>query len=69
MGTQREEAAGAPHLTGLLQRGAGLINMREEKLGIRLENNILVTRDNPIDLFANIPIELEELMSRRKVVA
>jgi len=24
---------------------------------------------NPIDLFANIPIELEELMSRRKVVA
>ncbi len=43
--------------------------MREEKLGIRLENNILVTRDNPIDLFANIPIELEELMSRRKVVA
>ena len=48
------------------------IYIREEKLGIRLENNILVTRDNPIDLFAEIPVEaeaVEELMSRRKVVA
>jgi Xaa-Pro aminopeptidase len=48
------------------------IYIREEKLGIRLENNILVTRDNPIDLFADIPVEadaVEELMSRRKVVA
>lgn len=37
-----------------------------------MENNILVTRDNPIDLFADIPVEtdaVEELMSRRKVVA
>ena len=48
------------------------IYIREEKLGIRLENNILVTRDNPIDLFADIPVEaeaVEELMSRKKVVA
>jgi Xaa-Pro aminopeptidase len=48
------------------------IYIREEKLGIRLENNILVTRDNPIDLFAEIPVEaeaVEELMSRKKVVA
>lgn len=48
------------------------IYIREEKLGIRLENNILVTRDNPIDLFADIPVEaeaVEELMSRNKVVA
>ena len=48
------------------------IYIREEKLGIRLENNILVTRDNPIDLFAEIPVEaeaVEELMSRRKVEA
>jgi Xaa-Pro aminopeptidase len=43
------------------------IYIREEKLGIRLENNILVTRDNPVDLFADIPVEaeaVEELMSR-----
>lgn len=48
------------------------IYIREEKLGIRLENNILVTRDNPIDLFADIPVEaeaVEELMSRKKVLA
>ncbi len=48
------------------------IYIREEKLGIRLENNILVTRDNPIDLFTDIPVEadaVEELMNRRKVVA
>jgi Xaa-Pro aminopeptidase len=43
------------------------IYIREEKLGIRLENNILVTRDNPIDLFADIPVEaeaVEALMER-----
>ncbi|HPF90345.1 MAG TPA: aminopeptidase P family protein, partial [Flavobacteriales bacterium] len=48
------------------------IYIREEKLGIRLENNILTTRDNPIDLFANIPVEadaVEELMNRKAVVA
>jgi Xaa-Pro aminopeptidase len=45
------------------------IYIREEKLGIRLENNILVTRDNPIDLFKDIPVEadaVEELMQRTK---
>lgn len=48
------------------------IYIREEKLGIRLENNILVTRDAPIDLFADIPVEadaVEEMMNRKKVVA
>jgi Xaa-Pro aminopeptidase len=47
------------------------IYIREEKLGIRLENNILVTRDNPIELFADIPVEadaVEELMNRKAVV-
>lgn len=44
------------------------IYIREEKLGIRLENNILVTRDAPIDLFADIPVEadaVEEMMNRK----
>jgi Xaa-Pro aminopeptidase len=48
------------------------IYIREEKLGIRLENNILVTRDNPIDLFADVPVEadaVEEMMNRKAVVA
>lgn len=37
------------------------IYIREEKLGIRLENNLLVTKNNPIDLMANIPIEADEI--------
>jgi Xaa-Pro aminopeptidase len=48
------------------------IYIRDEKLGIRLENNILVTRDAPIDLFADIPVDgdaVEELMNRKNVMA
>lgn len=44
------------------------IYIREEKLGIRLENDVLVTSGAPIDLFADIPVEaeaVEELMRRR----
>jgi Xaa-Pro aminopeptidase len=33
----------------------------EEKTGIRLENNILITRDGNIDLMKEIPIEIEEI--------
>lgn len=39
------------------------IYIREEKLGIRIENNLLVTKGKPIDLMANIPIEAEEIES------
>lgn len=37
------------------------IYIREENLGIRLENNILVTESSPRDLFAKFPIEAEEI--------
>ncbi len=37
------------------------IYIPEEKIGIRLENDILITDDGPIDLFQNIPIEAEEI--------
>jgi Xaa-Pro aminopeptidase len=37
------------------------IYIPEEQLGIRLENNILITDHGPIDLFAQIPIEVEEI--------
>lgn len=37
------------------------IYIREENLGIRIENNILVTNSMPIDLMANIPIEADEI--------
>ncbi|MBP6642055.1 MAG: aminopeptidase P family protein [Flavobacteriales bacterium] len=43
------------------------IYIREENLGIRLENDILVTRDGQDDLFKDIPVEVdavEELMNR-----
>jgi Xaa-Pro aminopeptidase len=68
---------GAAHFLGLdvhdlgnrfekLKSGAVLtcepgIYIREEKLGIRIENNILVTNGKPVDLMANIPIEVEEI--------
>lgn len=37
------------------------IYIREENLGIRIENNLLVTKGKPVDLMANIPIEAEEI--------
>jgi Xaa-Pro aminopeptidase len=43
------------------------IYIPEEKTGIRLENNILITRDGNVDLMKEIPIEpgeIEELMIR-----
>ena len=44
------------------------IYIREEKMGIRLENNYLITEGEPVDLTAGIPVEAEEieaLMIRR----
>ncbi len=37
------------------------IYIREEGIGVRIENNILVTDDAPKDLMENIPIEVEEI--------
>ena len=37
------------------------IYIREESLGIRLENDILITETGNIDLMANIPLEAEEI--------
>jgi Xaa-Pro aminopeptidase len=37
------------------------IYIREEGLGIRLENNILITETGNIDLMDSIPIEVEEI--------
>lgn len=37
------------------------IYIREEGLGIRLENDILITEHGNVDLMGNIPIELEEI--------
>jgi Xaa-Pro aminopeptidase len=45
------------------------IYIPEEGLGIRIENDILITEKGPVDLMASIPVEadeIEELMSRKK---
>jgi Xaa-Pro aminopeptidase len=42
------------------------IYIKEEAIGIRLENDILLTRNGPVDLMENIPIvaeEIEDLMN------
>jgi Xaa-Pro aminopeptidase len=44
------------------------IYVKDEGFGIRLENDILVTENGPVDLMADIPIEaeaIEELMQRK----
>jgi Xaa-Pro aminopeptidase len=37
------------------------IYVREEAFGVRLENNVLVTKDGPVDLMTDIPIEADEI--------
>lgn len=37
------------------------IYIREEGIGIRLEDDILITDDEPVNLFGNLPIEIDEL--------
>ena len=37
------------------------IYIPDENLGIRLENDILVTKNEPINLMKNIPIEPDEI--------
>jgi len=39
------------------------IYIPEENIAIRIENNILVTENGPVDLMENIPIEVEEIES------
>ena len=47
------------------------IYIREENIGIRIENDILITENKPVDLMESIPIEveeIEELMGKRRGV-
>ena len=37
------------------------IYIPEENLGIRIENDILITAKGPVDLMAAIPVEVEEI--------
>lgn len=42
------------------------IYIREENLGIRLENNVMVTESDPRDLMAAIPVEADEIEALMK---
>jgi Xaa-Pro aminopeptidase len=35
--------------------------LKEEGIGIRIENDILITEDAPVDLMATTPVEAEEI--------
>jgi Xaa-Pro aminopeptidase len=37
------------------------IYIKDEGIGIRLENDILITTNHPLDLTGNIPIEADEI--------
>ena len=37
------------------------IYIREENIGIRIENDLLVTENEPINLFEGLPVEVEEI--------
>ena len=37
------------------------IYIPEEGIGIRIENDVLITRNGNVDLMANIPVEAEEI--------
>ncbi len=37
------------------------IYIREEGLGVRLENNVLITRNGAVDLMEKVPVEIEEI--------
>lgn len=48
----------APGMVLTLEPG---IYIREEEIGIRLENDILITESGNVDLMAHVPLEIEEI--------
>ncbi|PLX00923.1 MAG: X-Pro aminopeptidase [Marinilabiliales bacterium] len=51
----------APFAPGMVFTCEPGLYIREENIGIRLENDILITESDPIDLMENIPIEIAEI--------
>jgi len=50
-----------PFETGMILTVEPGIYIREENLGIRLENDVLITKDGQLDLMRNIPLEADEI--------
>ncbi|MEA3451272.1 MAG: aminopeptidase P N-terminal domain-containing protein, partial [Bacteroidota bacterium] len=51
-----------PWKAGMILTNEPGIYIKEKGFGVRLENNILITENEPIDLMADIPIEADEIM-------
>lgn len=56
----------APITEGMLFTVEPGIYIEEEKLGVRIENNVWITKDGNIDLFEGIPITVEEIEAGMK---
>jgi len=57
-----------PFEPGMVLTCEPAIYIPDEGLGIRLENDILITEKGPVDLMENIPMEadeIEDLMNNR----
>lgn len=61
LGTRTE-----PIQEGMLFTAEPGIYIEEEKMGIRIENNLWITRNGNIDLFEGIPITVEEIEAAMK---
>ncbi len=59
----------APLQEGMVLSCEPGIYIKEEGMGIRIENNILVTDRGPIDLMAEVPIEAEDIEERMYAAA
>jgi Xaa-Pro aminopeptidase len=56
----------APLQAGMLLTVEPGIYIEEEKMGVRIENNIWITKSGNVDLFKNIPITVEEIEALMK---
>ncbi len=50
-----------PFAPGMILTCEPGIYIREEGIGIRIENDLLVTEDGPVNLFEGLPIEMKEI--------
>lgn len=52
-----------PFKPGMILTCEPALYIQEEEIGIRIENDILITEDGPVDLMKNIPVEPDEIES------
>ena len=55
-----------PFLPGMILTCEPGIYIREEGIGIRIENDLLITEGEPVNLFEGLPIEIEEIEAAMK---